>query len=112
MGFIMDMIEEVLRQLEGWLDLQDCSDKTHSLRVISQMIVEHVKVSDAADYCRIVRAPEDTAELYERFLNYMQQQETDETPFDQQLGNDDLINMINALDAKLDMIITMLERRD
>lgn len=107
----MDMVEELLRQLDGWLDLQDCLNKDQSQSVLNQMINNHVKVSDAADYCRIVNAPEDTADLYERFLTYMQQQEEDDSSYDTPDNRDYLLDAINTANAKLDMILVMLESR-
>lgn len=112
---MMEMIEELLQQLDGWISLQDCSDKDQSQRVISQMIVNHVKTSDADAYCRIVSAPSDTPVLYERFLTYLHELNT-EDDIQQQASAinpvaEEILNRLDELNMKLDNIENMLRNR-
>lgn len=108
----MNIIEELLYQLDGWIELQDYEDKDKVKSVINQMINNNVKISDASDYCRIVQAPEAAVDAYKRFLMYIQQQEQENTDYQagSVVGDNDLRDSIEMLDAKLDTIIAMIER--
>lgn len=108
----MGFEDELLMQLPDWLAVQDCMNKTESLTVMSELITRGICLSDAGTYCTLVKAPEDTVELYKRFLSYVQQQHEDSDTIASVAGDDDyLLGVVNEMNAKLDMILAILESR-